>query len=339
MVFPGNVYLAAFAAAATASAASVPGWRRWCRNHGLVDDPGHRKIHTEPTPLAGGLAAFTGLVMPLLAGALLALAHPGARDFLTRVAGHFIDTGEFGLFQYGLSKRGWQLSGIVLGALGMLGIGLRDDQVEMRPAAKFSAQLACALLVAAFGVRLTLFVHNIFFSYALTALWILTVINAFNFMDNMNGLCAGLGAIAAAAFGAIAAQRGQYLVGSTAWLIAGALAGFLPFNYPRASAFLGDAGSHLTGYLLAILAILPHFYTSRHPNRFSVLTPLLVLAVPLGDMVWVVCLRWRKGQPFYVGDTNHLSHRLVRRGLTKTKAVALIWALALAAGGLAFLLE
>jgi len=339
MEFPANVYLAAALLAALASAASVPFWRQWCRRLGLVDDPGHRKIHTEPTPLAGGLAVLTGLVAPLLAGIALACAHPGVRDFLVRHLNHFIDTTDVGLFRYGLGKRGVELAGIVLGACGMLAVGLRDDQVELSPAVKFSAQLASALIVAAAGVRATLFVHNIIFSYAVTTLWILTVVNAFNFIDNMNGLCAGVGAIAAASFAAIAAHRGQYLVATTAFLIAGALLGFLPFNFPKATAFLGDAGSHLVGYLLAILAILPHFYTVKHPSPFAVLTPLLVLAVPLGDLLWVVCLRWRLGKPIYLGDTNHLSHQLQRRGFTKPLAVVLIWALALAAGILAFALQ
>src|SRR5207253_11203100 len=121
-------------------------------------------------------------------------------------------------------------------------------------------------------------------------------------------------------------------------LACGALLGFLPHNFPRARAFLGDAGSHLTGYLLAVLAILPHFHTPKQPRAWAVLSPLLILAVPLGDLVWVVLLRWRMGQPFYIGDNNHLSHRLVRRGLTKTKAVLWIWLLAALLGGLAVLL-
>jgi UDP-GlcNAc:undecaprenyl-phosphate GlcNAc-1-phosphate transferase len=168
-----------------------------------------------------------------------------------------------------------------------------------------------------------------------TVLWILTVVSAVNIMDNMNGLCAGLGAIGAAAFGATAAMHGQYLVASLALLAVGALAGFLPFNYPKASAFLGDSGSHLTGFLLAVLAILPHFYTAQNPRPLAVLAPLLVLAVPLGDLVCVMWIRWRAGKPVWVGDTNHLSHRLVRAGLGKPQAVAVIWLLHAAAGAAA----
>ncbi len=319
------VYPAACLSAALVTAASVPFWRRWCRRTGAMDDPGHRKIQTIPIPLAGGMAVMTGLVAALLAGAVAAFASP--RSSIA------------GLFEYGLSVRAIRLLCLTGGAFGMLLIGLRDDKTEMKPLAKFGGQLLVALVVAAAGIRITLFVPSLIFSYGITALWILTVVNAFNFMDNMNGLCAGLGAIGAGWFGLIAAGQGQYLVATMAFLATGALLGFLPFNFPRATAFLGDAGSHLTGYLLAVLAILPHYYTHQHQRPLAVLTPLLVLAVPLGDMVWVVVLRWKSGLPFYLGDTNHLSHRLVRRGFTPARAVLLIWLLAAASGALAFLLQ
>ena len=219
----------------------------------------------------------------------------------------------------------------------MLIVGLLDDKHELKPAVKFAGQFLIALLVAAAGARITLFVPNIIFSYAVTILWILTVINAFNFMDNMNGLCAGLGAIGALCFALLAALAGQYLVALIAFVTCGALLGFLPYNFPRARAFLGDAGSHLAGYLLAVLAILPHFYSKTNPHALAVLSPLLILAVPLGDLVWVVLLRWKTGKPFYLGDNNHLSHRLVRRGCTRANAVMLIWLLAAILGLLAFI--
>lgn len=318
-----TLYLLALLASGGTTAASMPFWRRWCRRHDVVDDPGHRKIHSASIPLAGGLAVMTGLVAALIGGAVFVFLQSPA--------------GMMGRFQYGVDKRAIQLVSITLGALGMLLIGLRDDRAEMRPGPKFACQLLAVLVVAATGVRITLFVHNAVFSYAVTALWILTVVNAFNFMDNMNGLCAGLGAIGAACFGLIAAHAGQYLVATMAFLIAGALLGFLPYNFPKASAFLGDSGSHLVGYLVAVLGILPHFYTRKHPREWAVLTPLLALGVPLGDLVWVVLLRWRMGKPFYIGDTNHLSHRLVRRGFSARSAVILIWLAAAVMGGLAFL--
>ncbi|MGD0812158.1 MAG: MraY family glycosyltransferase [Verrucomicrobiota bacterium] len=319
------LYLLAILAAALATAASLPFWRHWCLRHGAVDEPGPRKIHAASIPLAGGLAVMTGLLAALFGGTVFVFLHA--------------PSGTMELLQYGLGRRATQLVGISVGAFGMLLIGLRDDKVELRPAAKFAGQLLAAVAVAASGVRITLFVHNILFSYAITALWILTVVNAFNFMDNMNGLCAGLGVIGAVAFGLVAsrAEPHQYLVATMAFVIAGALLGFLPFNFPKASVFLGDSGSHLVGYLLAVLGILPHFYTRGHPRTLAVLTPLVILAVPLGDLAWVVLLRWRAGRPFYHGDTNHLSHRLVRRGLSDGQAVLVIWLLAAVLGALACL--
>jgi UDP-GlcNAc:undecaprenyl-phosphate GlcNAc-1-phosphate transferase len=313
----------------------LPLWRLFCLRIGLVDDPGHRKIHDKPVPLAGGLAVMTGLLAPtLVATALLwRPENPFQTQHAPAQPGVGTDAPSF-LLQYGLHRRSLELAGIFVGALGVLIVGCLDDLYELRPALKFTGQLLVAALVAGGGVRITLFVPNPLFHYAITIFWILTVINAFNFIDNMNGLCTGLGAIGAWYFAVIAAADGQYLVALIAFLAFGALAGFLPYNFPNARAFLGDAGSHLIGYLLAVLAILPHFYTPRHPRKWAVLVPLLVLAVPLLDLVWVVVLRWRKGQPFYVGDTNHLSHRLVRRGFSRTHAVLIIWALAAAAGAL-----
>jgi UDP-GlcNAc:undecaprenyl-phosphate GlcNAc-1-phosphate transferase len=229
------------------------------------------------------------------------------------------------------------LSAILLGAVAITILGWVDDKFELRPALKFAGQAAIAGAVAAAGVRITLFVPNLLFSYAITILWILTIVNAFNFMDNMNGLCAGLGAIGAWYFAVSAAGQGQYLVALLAILGCGALLGFLPYNFPKASIFLGDAGSHLVGFLLAVLAILPHFYSEQNPRPWAVLSPLLILAVPLADLAWVVVLRWRAGKPFYMGDTNHLSHRLVRNGLSRSQAVLVIWLFAAAAGAMSFL--
>jgi UDP-GlcNAc:undecaprenyl-phosphate GlcNAc-1-phosphate transferase len=206
----------------------------------------------------------------------------------------------------------------------MVALGWWDDKHELSPLSKFAGQVLIALLVAWSGIRITLFIPSALAAYAITVLWILALTNAFNFLDNMNGLCTGLGFIAAWSCAWAAAIQGQYLVATLAFLICGALLGFLPFNFPNAKAFLGDAGSHLVGFLVAVLAILPNFYSEQTPHRFAVFSPLLILAVPLYDLVSVVLIRWRKGQPFYVGDTNHISHRLTRRGFSRSHAVLLI---------------
>jgi UDP-GlcNAc:undecaprenyl-phosphate GlcNAc-1-phosphate transferase len=323
MNFPINVYLAAFFGGLITTLVTLPFWRRWCLRTGLVDDPGHRKIHHTPIPLAGGLAVLTGILVPLV-GAFIA----------SMLRAQFQGVDEL---TYGLEQRVFQLGAIVFGAVTVVVLGWLDDKHELKPLPKFAGQLFVASLIAAAGIRITLFVPSPAFSFAMTVLWLVTVMNAFNFMDNMNGLCSGLGAIGAGYFAAISAMHGHYLVAGLAFLTCGALIGFLPYNFPSARAFLGDAGSHLTGYLLGVMAILPHFHTPENPRRWAVLTPLLVLAVPLLDLARVVIVRWRMGKPFYVGDTNHISHRLVQAGFSKTKAVVILWICAVLIGATALI--
>lgn len=322
MAFPFNIYAAGALTAFLASAATLPLWRRWCERFGFIDDPGHRKIHSTPIPLAGGWAVLTGIALPIALGALAV-----SLDLVKSESLH-----------YGVIRRSSQLLVLLLGAFGMAMLGSLDDKYELSPRIKFAGQFLIAAATWLAGIRITLFVPSLTFSFVVTVLWILTVTNALNFLDNMNGLCAGLGVIGAWACGWSAALQGQYLVALFAFVALGALLGFLPYNYPKASAFLGDAGSHLVGYLLATLAILPHFYSKTQPHPWAVLSPLVILAVPLLDLAWVVMLRRRIGQPFYVGDTNHISHRLVRRGLSKPAAVALIWLMAAGSSAVALLI-
>ncbi len=319
LTFPFTVYLPVFVGAFLLSALSLPLWRRWALRLDLVDDPGHRKIHDTPIPLAGGWAVLTGFLLPLAVGALA-----------LRLG--LLDAASAQPLSHGFSRRIGQVVVLAAGAVGMLLIGWLDDRHELRPAAKFAGQLLIATGVALAGVRITLFVPSLWFSYIVTVFWILALVNAFNFTDNMNGLCAGLAAIATWYFALLAARDGQYLVALLALSACGALAGFLPWNFPRARAFLGDAGSHLAGYLVAVLAILPHFFTPEAGRVRAVFAPLLILAVPLVDMGQVVLGRWRRGQPFYVGDTQHLSHLLARRSGSRTGAVLWLWAAAAVLG-------
>ena len=314
MSFPIFYFVAAFSAALV-SGITLPVWRSWAQKTGLVDDPGHRKIHYVPVPLAGGLAVFTGIAVPLLAGAIL-LWLPA------------FDIFEKPLLIHGMHRRAGQLAVLLLGTLAVTAIGWLDDKVELKPGAKFSAQMAVALGVALSGIRITLFIHNAWIDVAITVFWILSITNAFNIMDNMNGLCSGLAVIGAWFFGWTAAIHGQYLVSILSALFLGSLIGFLPYNFPNASVFLGDAGSHLVGFWLAVLAILPDFYKPFENSPWAVLCPLFFLAVPLGDMICVMYIRWKAGMPVYRADNNHLSHRLVRRGYSRTAAVLLIWLMA-----------
>ena len=322
MTFPFNFFITAFAGAFFTTLLALPLWRKWCLRLNLVDDPGHRKIHNSPIPLAGGFAVLTGILLPLGVGAVL-------------LKFGIVKISSAGLIVHGIDRRAVELAVLALGAVAITILGWLDDKHELQALPKFIGQLLIAIAVAAASKRITLFVPSEVFSYAITIIWVLTVINAFNFMDNMNGLCAGLGAIGAFIFAFIAATNGEYLVAITGFLMCGALVGFLPWNFPNARAFLGDAGSHLVGYLLAVMAILPHFYTKQNPRPLAVLAPLFVLAIPLFDLAQVSLFRALNKKPFWIGDTNHLSHRLVQAGLSRTSAVLLLWLIAAIIGAIA----
>jgi UDP-GlcNAc:undecaprenyl-phosphate GlcNAc-1-phosphate transferase len=320
--FPFNFFIASFESAFFTTLLALPLWRKWCLRTNLVDNPGQRKIHSDPVPLAGGFAVLTGILLPLVGGAIcLKLG--------------IIKISSAGLIVHGVDRRAVELAVIALGAVAITILGWLDDKHELKALPKFLGQIVVAIAVAAACKRITLFVPSEIFSYTITILWLLTVINAFNFMDNMNGLCAGIGAIGAFIFAFIAATNGEYLVAITGFLMCGALVGFLPWNFPNARAFLGDAGSHLVGYLLAVMAILPHFYTKQNPRPLAVLAPLLVLAIPLLDLAQVSLFRTLNKKPFWIGDTNHLSHRLVRAGFSRTRAVLMLWLIAAIIGAIA----
>ncbi len=308
--------LGAFGLTSAISAVSLPLWRALCRRWGHVDDPGHRKIHVQPIPLAGGFTVSAG---GLLGGLLIwILASSG-------VLGS-VDVGSLWIGTEGLRRFGVLLAG----AVGMLALGAWDDRRDLGAGTKFLAQGLIAVLVAIWGVQVPVPDGIAVLRQPLTVLWIVAVTNAFNLSDNMNGLCAGLGFIGASAVAAASLLwRGQSELACGAALIAGSLAGYLPYNYPRASVFLGDAGSQWVGYWISVLALLsvtPSMISNGGLPQ-SWMAVFAVVAVPLIDTAFVVVSRTWRGQPFWVGDTHHLSHRLARTGLGKAGAVAVLWLL------------
>jgi UDP-GlcNAc:undecaprenyl-phosphate GlcNAc-1-phosphate transferase len=167
-------------------------------------------------------------------------------------------------------------------------------------------------------------------SIVITAVWFLVVTNAMNFMDNMDGLAGGVGVVASACFLAAALMQGQWFVGACLALLIGSLLGFLVFNFPLrkpATIFMGDSGSLVLGFTLAFLTARTTYYNAFDPEGtrwHAVFMPLIVLAVPLYDFVSVVLIRLSQGKSPFVGDLQHLSHRVVRRGLSKRAAVMAI---------------
>lgn len=305
----------------------TPVFKRLSFQWGFVDEPDvERKIHTNAMPLLGGCAVFAAFAANVLFNYLLIL------PLSSRVNLPFIELPDLRLYIGGAFSVWRKLVVLLLGGFLMIALGAYDDKQELKARPKLLGQLFIAAVVWLAGVRITLFMHSQVASFALTVLWIVTITNAMNFLDNMDGLCAGIGLVCSLLFGFIAGIQHQYFVCLLAMALAGALLGFLPHNFKPASIFLGDAGSHFIGYMLAVLPVMGTFYRKGDPTWLPVLIPLLVLAVPLFDMAMVMWIRFRRGQPVYLGDVNHISHRLVRLGLPQSWAVTLIYLIVLTLG-------
>jgi UDP-GlcNAc:undecaprenyl-phosphate GlcNAc-1-phosphate transferase len=285
---------------------------------GFVDKPGHRKIHRAPIPLGGGVAIVVAFALPLLA--ILAFC-----NFVTVIPS------QTGLSPYVTGVlRQTNLALAVLAAMAVLHVmGLFDDRKALGPYSKLVVQLAVAgALVASFKSLRVLTAFGTVPSVVLTVLWITAITNAFNFLDNMDGLSAGVAAVCTTAFLAAALSIQQWFVAGSLALLLGALVGFLCFNFPPASIFMGDAGSLVVGFLLGVLTVRTTYLPRGEAfgaGWYAVFMPLIVLAVPLYDLVVVSLIRLSRGKSPFVGDTNHFSHRLVARGMSKRTAVLCIY--------------
>jgi UDP-GlcNAc:undecaprenyl-phosphate GlcNAc-1-phosphate transferase len=282
-------YFLAFAAALLLT----PILRRVALRVGLVDLPASRKIHQSPIALLGGVAVFVSFAAALVFE---------------------------GVF------RG-PMFGLLLGAAYLMVVGIVDDARGMNPWIKLVAQLGGASVAVASGIQTT-FLGSPYLNIPFTLLWIVGITNAFNLMDNMNGLAGGAAMISASAFAVLAGRYSdlgadQVVTATAAAALAGSCLGFLRYNFLRASIFLGDAGSMVLGFTLASLAALGSW---RGPTvATSLLIPILVLAYPIFDTTFVTVLRLRAGRPVFQGGRDHSSHRLVSLGLGQTEAVLLIY--------------
>jgi UDP-GlcNAc:undecaprenyl-phosphate GlcNAc-1-phosphate transferase len=216
-------------------------------------------------------------------------------------------------------------------------LGLLDDRKPLAPWPKLLAQLAIAgalvLVGELFGPGSFRILTSLGFltSTFLSILWIIALTNAFNFLDNMDGLSAGDAFICAAMFLIAAAINGQWFIAALLLTFMGSVLGFLCFNFPPATIFMGDGGSMILGFVLAGLTIRTTYYEPGRPP-YAVLMPLFVTAVPLYDLLIVSILRMLKGRSPMTGDTNHFSHRLTRHGFSTRAAVLIIYGVTLSTG-------
>ncbi len=271
----------------------------------LVAVPTGERWHDRPTPTFGG----AGIVGGLLAGILLAAA-VGAVD------------------------ANWQLAGIVAGCTLLFVAGLVDDLRHLSPVAKLAAQFGAAGIVVASGLRVELFTNDIV-ATAVAFVWLVGITNAFNLLDNMDGLAATLATVACAYFAIDAVTlHDNDLVLVLSLSLAFACAGFLPFNLRpggKALVFMGDSGSQVLGFLLAVLGLAAS-WTTAGTTVATIVLPLLVLAIPILDTTLVTIRRLIERRPVSQGGKDHTSHRLVYFGLSERKAVGLLAIIAVALG-------
>lgn len=299
--------------------------RKIATSIGFVAEPAADRYHQKAVPLGGGIAIFATLSITILAAILVVkyLIAPGRITWLAEPV--TIHTAGF------LDKIG-QLVIVLLCALVLFLLGLADDKKHLSPFFKLVVQFAVALIAAGFAeIRVELFIESKIVTTLLSAIWIVLIINAFNFLDNMDGASAGIAVIVSTVLFTAAVLSGQVFVGAMALVFIGTLLGFLIFNFPPAKIFMGDAGSLVIGFFVALLSLRTTYYHEvQNSQWYSVLLPVIVMAVPLYDFISVIVLRVRAGKSPFVGDTQHFSHRLKKRGLTDTQTVLTLYLATLA---------
>jgi UDP-GlcNAc:undecaprenyl-phosphate GlcNAc-1-phosphate transferase len=309
---------------------------------GLVDRPGERKIHTEPMPTAGGLAIWLGVVLPLAAGYAALWLFGAFRSEFSGAGVAFLSQEIVDQIP-GLVDKADELWTMLAGGTVLMLLGLADDRFGVPWPVRLGVQIAVAVVMVQLGWTVTLIHDMPPVNAVIAVVWIVGLVNSLNMLDNMDGLSAGVAAIASAMLAAVMllypdpmTNQPQLFVGGFLLVLVGALLGFLWHNFRPARLFMGDAGSYLVGYLLAMATLSATFGGEGVPGH-AVLAPLCVLAVPIYDTTTVVLIRLRQGRSPFVGDKSHFSHRLVELGMSPTRAVLTIY-LATATCGLGALL-
>ena len=306
--------------------------KRWANTVGLIDKPGERKIHQTPVPTAGGLGIWLGILLPVtvVTGLLLLCQQSDAvKNLLPESIAQYID----GAFYR--SGQLWLLIG--LGSVLVL-LGILDDKYNLNWKLRICVQFLLATAAVCAGWRFTIFLDLPIFTAVLSVFWIVGLVNAFNMLDNMNGLSAGVALVCTLFLATVMflspnaeSREPQYFIAALLLMLAGAIAGFMVHNNPwRGSLFMGDCGAYFIGFLLATLTLTATFATYQGDGestggRQTIFVPLMILAVPLYDMMTVILIRLRHGKSPFVGDKNHFSHRLVDLGLSKPYAVLTIY--------------
>lgn len=285
-----RAFIAVFLIALTLTIAGIPWVRRVAIALDIVDAPSARKVHRTPTPLLGGAAIFIGAILAVL---VLYRGDPEPT-----------------------------VLGVLLAATAVALTGLLDDYRPLPAWVKLGGQVLGFLILAYFGIRVRLPVPEAV-NYAVTLLWLLGITNAINFLDNMDGLSAGIAAVTSSFILLLALFNGQFLVGALAAGLLGACLGFLRYNFPPARIFMGDVGSLFLGFLLAVMGIQLRF--PDNSNFVTWMVPIFLFGLPIFDMTLVVLSRLRRGLSPNTAGKDHTSHRLVRLGFSPRETVLILY--------------
>lgn len=281
----------------------TPLFRNIARRFKIMDYPGGRKLQANPVAYLGGLA----VAAPITLGSLLVVFTSISIDIKNQF-----------------------FLGLILPSLAIAFIGLLDDLYQLPPWPRFIAQSGVGVITSLMlylsdgGVQLF---DNPWTNGFLTSLWVVTIINALNFMDNMDGLATSLSIVVSLSLFILSYLNGQYLVAALCIAIVAACIGFLFWNRKPASIYLGDAGALYLGFLLAAISI--RVDVNNDSEVVRALVPLLIFAIPVIDITQVVISRVVKGKSPFEGGRDHLSHLLLNKGLNEGKVLALITASAL----------
>jgi UDP-GlcNAc:undecaprenyl-phosphate GlcNAc-1-phosphate transferase len=306
---------------------------------------GQVKVASRRVPNTGGVAVFWSITLPMACGLLaIGVGGGGATGASGWLAERFPG---LAVHLPGIAERSGEAFILLSAMLVIHVLGLIDDRRPMRALPKLLIMACVAAGLSIFTQTRVLtsldgYVGGPWLSYAITIVWIIAITNAMNFLDNMDGLSAGVGLIASVFFliGTLASPAPQWFIAAMLAMLIGGLGGFLCFNAPRpwtdrkATLFLGDGGSLVVGLVLSFLTARTTYFSETTASgdvamlgtSYSVFTPIIVLAVPLYDFTTVVLLRLSQGKSPFVGDLQHVSHRLVERGFTRRGAVYLLWA-------------
>lgn len=315
-----DYYILAFIIAMALSYLLTPYAKKLAYKIGAIDVPqDNRRVHKKPIPRLGGLAIYIAFVIATLLIAVI------SREFLD------IDK---------------ELLGIFVGSTIIVVIGIIDDSKQISAKVKLLGQIIAALVVVYSGVRIE-FITNIFnkttgiselkqLSIPVTIFWIVGITNTVNLIDGLDGLAAGISSIAALSLAYVAYLNEQTTVAILLMILAGSLLGFLPYNFNPAQIFMGDTGSLLVGFILAVISVEG---VIKSATTIAVAIPVLALGVPIFDTTFAIIRRLINGRPIMEADKGHLHHRLLDQGLSQRQTVLVLYFISMLLGASAIVIS